>query len=250
MGVDRTCLVEDEVADAVEDRFAFIALRGLERMGVVTDEGIRSAVDEFVCLHPLLGNGLGGVFSSPMQTDDDHTSRMFAFQCLDALTKFFDCHLAHAGPLGEKGKVLQSHLNGGDHEYFSWFVGKKDRLLSLFLVVPCTNVCHPGSVNVADGAQETFASLVYAVIVSKVAMGDAVLVENRKPRWFSTKVKMFVDRCFDFGSGTFKVGNDKLTAAEKGVDTRGKEVVDGLRRVFVVKLSRSSFYELAHSTIQ
>ena len=143
---------------------------------------------------------------------------MLAFQRFDAFNKLLDCHLANAGTIGKKWIVLQSHLNGGEQKDFPWFIGKENRLLCFFLVFPSTKGNHTCGLNMVDGGEKTFASLIYAVVIREVAMGDAVLVEDGKPSGFSAKVKALIDRCFDFGCRTFEVGNNELAAVEKGID--------------------------------
>ena len=63
--------IEDEVAQAVKNRFAFVDLDVLGHMGVAADHGIGAAVDHPVGQALLLGVGPFDVFPSPMRVGDD-----------------------------------------------------------------------------------------------------------------------------------------------------------------------------------
>ena len=69
--VDGLLLVEDEVADAVEDGLAGDDFGGLQGVGVVPDETVGTGLDERTGFLPLLGQGSEGVFPSPVEGDDD-----------------------------------------------------------------------------------------------------------------------------------------------------------------------------------
>ncbi len=55
--VEGSVLVEDEVADAVIDRFPPVGLGRLERVAVVSYDGICPGIDQSVCLLALPGDG-------------------------------------------------------------------------------------------------------------------------------------------------------------------------------------------------
>ena len=69
--VDRAQSIEDEVTDAVEDGSAMVLLRGLERVGVMSNNQIGSCINEAMCIDHLLEDGAHGVLSSPMEGNDD-----------------------------------------------------------------------------------------------------------------------------------------------------------------------------------
>lgn len=71
-GVEWTLLVEDEVADAVEDGFAMVGFRGLKGMGVVTDDDVGASINECMSLQPLLGQRAQRMLSAPVQINDDN----------------------------------------------------------------------------------------------------------------------------------------------------------------------------------
>ena len=71
-GVKGFLLVEDEVADAVEDGLAPVGFRGLKGMGVVTDDDIGAGIDERMSLQPLLGQRAQCMLGSPMQINDNN----------------------------------------------------------------------------------------------------------------------------------------------------------------------------------
>ena len=60
-------MVEDKVADAVINLMATEVLDGLEGVGVVTDQDVGTRHDELMSFHTLTGNGLEGVFCTPMK---------------------------------------------------------------------------------------------------------------------------------------------------------------------------------------
>jgi hypothetical protein len=72
-------LVEDEVTDAIVDRFALILLDGLERMRMMTYEGIGTSVYEIMRLLTLQRNRFECMLTSPMERDDDETLRVLLF---------------------------------------------------------------------------------------------------------------------------------------------------------------------------
>lgn len=55
--VEGSVLVEDEVADAVIDRFSPVGLDRLKRVAVVSYDGICPGIDQSVCLLALPGDG-------------------------------------------------------------------------------------------------------------------------------------------------------------------------------------------------
>ena len=71
-GVKGFLLVEDEVADAVEDGLVPVGFSGLKGMGVVTDNDVGAGIDERMSLQPLLGQRAQRVLGSPVQINDDN----------------------------------------------------------------------------------------------------------------------------------------------------------------------------------
>ena len=69
-------LVEDEVADAVEDVAAAICFVSLQRMWMVTDDAVGTGIDAVVCKLALQRLGARMVFPPPMRCDDDNPPRM------------------------------------------------------------------------------------------------------------------------------------------------------------------------------
>ena len=67
LGVDGLLLVEDEVADAIIDVVPAIALDGLQGVGVMTDEGVGTGIDQSVGLQSLTGHGVLGMLATPVQ---------------------------------------------------------------------------------------------------------------------------------------------------------------------------------------
>lgn len=55
--IEGSVLVEDEVADAVIDRFSPVGLDRLKRVAVVSYDGICPGIDQSVCLLALPGDG-------------------------------------------------------------------------------------------------------------------------------------------------------------------------------------------------
>lgn len=69
--VEWLLLIKDEIANAIIDRLTLVEFIRLQRMRVVTDDGIGACINQGMGLQPLLWHGVQRVFSSPMQIDDD-----------------------------------------------------------------------------------------------------------------------------------------------------------------------------------
>lgn len=54
-GVERLLLVENEVADAVEDGLTAVGFGGLQGVGVMSDDDVGTGINQRVGLQPLLG---------------------------------------------------------------------------------------------------------------------------------------------------------------------------------------------------
>ena len=113
-GVEGTLLVEDEVADAVEDGFAMVGFSGLKGMGVVTDDDIGASIDERVSLQPLLGQRAQCMLGSPMQINDDNCDGIGHFDGFHPIEQGVEWLLADALAVGQVSEALQGKTVGGE----------------------------------------------------------------------------------------------------------------------------------------
>ena len=223
--VERLRLVEDEVADAVVDGAAAVGLDGLQRVGVVAHQGVGSGIDEAVGLHALGGNGLGRVFTAPVEADDDGTAGMLALQALDGGRERVDGHLAHTGLGGQVGIVFEGHLHRCEQEHLA---GRRREQHGLhgFLHRPSgSNGHHAGAADMLNGRGEALSALIDGVVVGEGQMGDAMTVQRRQPLGFTSKAEAFEDGLANFGGRTFEVGHDDVAGAEKAIDLGSEQMV-------------------------
>ena len=113
-GVERTLLVEDEVADAVEDGLATVGFSGLKGMGVVTDDDIGASIDERMSLQPLLGQRAQRMLGAPMQINDDNCDGIGHFDGFYPIEQRVKWLLADTLTVGQVSKALQGKTVGGE----------------------------------------------------------------------------------------------------------------------------------------
>ncbi len=68
---EREHLIEDEIAEAVEDDAVFIFFNRLKNVGMMTDDEIGSGVDSGVGKFGLFGGEGGGVFVAEVEGDEE-----------------------------------------------------------------------------------------------------------------------------------------------------------------------------------
>ena len=113
-GVKGLLLVEDKVADAVEDGFALVGFRGLKGMGVVTDDDIGAGIDERMSLQPLLGQRAQCMLSAPVQINDDNCDGIGHFDGFYPIEQRVKWLLADAFAVGQVSEALQGKTVGGE----------------------------------------------------------------------------------------------------------------------------------------
>ena len=113
-GVEWTLLVEDEVADAVEDGFAAIGFRGLKGVCVVTDDDIGAGIDKRMSLQPLLGQRAQRMLGSPVQINDDNCDGIGHFDGFHSVEQRVKWLLADALTVGQVSEALQGKTVGGE----------------------------------------------------------------------------------------------------------------------------------------
>ena len=106
-------LVKDEVANAVINRLTLVAFIRLQRMGVVTNDGIGASFYQSVGLQPLLGHRLQCVFCPPMQIDDDNSGGIGHFDGFYPIDQRVERLLTDAFSVRQIGKTLQWQAIGG-----------------------------------------------------------------------------------------------------------------------------------------
>ena len=105
-GVEGTLLVEDEVADAVEDGFAMVGFRGLKGMGVVTDDDIGAGIDERASLQPLLGQRAQRMLGAPVQINNDNCDGIGHFDGFHPVEQRVKWLLADTFTVGQVSEAL------------------------------------------------------------------------------------------------------------------------------------------------
>ena len=105
-GVEGTLLVEDEVADAVEDGLATVGFRGLKGVCVVTDDDIGAGIDERMSLQPLLGKRAQRMLGSPMQINDDNCEGIGHFDGFHPIKQRVKWLLADTFTVGQVSEAL------------------------------------------------------------------------------------------------------------------------------------------------
>lgn len=113
-GVEWFLLVEDEVADAVEDGLAAIGFRGLKGMCVVSDDDIGAGIDERMSLQSLLGQRAQRMLGSPMQINDDNCDGIGHFDGFHPIKQRVKWLLTDAFAVGQVSKALQGKTVGGE----------------------------------------------------------------------------------------------------------------------------------------
>jgi hypothetical protein len=111
-GVDVGLQVEDEIANAVVDGASTIGFYGLKRMGMMTDDGVGTGIDDAVCLTALGECRFQGVFRSPVQADEDTGVGRLAAERADATAEGVEALLTDTGFEWQKGKVLERQALG------------------------------------------------------------------------------------------------------------------------------------------
>ena len=112
-GVEGTLLVEDEVADAVEDGFAMVGFSGLKGMGVVSDDDISAGIDERMSLQPLLGQRAQRMLSAPVHINDDNCDGIGHFDGFHSVEQRVKWLLTDTLTVGQVSKALQGKTVGG-----------------------------------------------------------------------------------------------------------------------------------------
>lgn len=227
-GIEGTRLVEDEIADAVEDGAASVGLRGLKRVAVVANQGVGTGIDKSVRLHTLGRDGLDSMLGSPVQADDDSATWVPAFQTLDGRTERIDGLLADTGTVRQIGKVLECHLHGGKEEDLAWRAGQKDGLDGFVHCLTCTDRHHARPTDVVDGRDESLAPLIDAVIVGEVQVGDAMTMQDWQPRRLASEAETLEDRRLHLGGRAFEIGNDDVGCCKKAVNLPCKKQINSL----------------------
>ena len=84
LGVDGLCLVKDKVPYAIINGLVVIEFDALQRVTMVTDQGICTGINQLPGCYLLFKGRLCRVFPSPMQGDDDTGRRFVGANLSDA----------------------------------------------------------------------------------------------------------------------------------------------------------------------
>ena len=105
-GVEWFLLVEDEVADAVEDGLAAVGLGALQGVGVVPDDDVSTGIDERMSLQPLLGQRAQRMLGSPVQINDDNCDGIGHFDGFHSVEQRVKWLLTDAFTVGQVSEAL------------------------------------------------------------------------------------------------------------------------------------------------
>ena len=211
-------MVEDEVADAVVDAVAVVVLDGLEGMGVMADEDVGTGINQLAGFLALLGNGFQGVLSSPVKAHDDVGIRLRLAQAEDSLAKRIDAFLTDTGFVGQEGIVFERQSQRGKQPYGTGMIADKYGLDGFFQVIARTYGNHTRFADVLPGVHKSRTSLVDAVIVGQVEMGDVMLAERGEPFGLSTKNEFLEVRLDGLGSRALQIAHHVIRLTEQRID--------------------------------
>ena len=113
-GVERLLLVEDEVADAVEDWFTAVGFGGLQGVGVMSDDDVGAGINQGMGFQPLLGQRAQRVLGTPVQIDDDNRGGIGHFDGFHPIEQRVERLLADTFTVGQVGKTLQRQAVAGE----------------------------------------------------------------------------------------------------------------------------------------
>ena len=113
-GVKGFLLVEDEVADAVEDGLAAVGLGALQGVGVVPDDDVSTGINQRMGLEPLLGQRAQRMLSAPVQIDNDNRDGIGHFDGFHSVEQRVKWLLADALAVGQVSEALQGKTVGGE----------------------------------------------------------------------------------------------------------------------------------------
>ena len=225
-GVDGILLVEDEVADAVVDSVAVVILDGLQGMGVMADEHIGTGINQLAGFLALLGNGFQGVFAAPMEADDDIGIGLRLAQTEDSLVERIDVFLTDTGFVGQEGIVFECQPQRGKQPDRSRTAADEYRLYGFFHILPGSYGCHSGFADMLPGVDKSLASLVDAVVVGQVQVGDVMLAEHGEPFGLSAE-NIFLEVGLDGPGGrTLQIAHHIIRLTEQRIDAFREKVFD------------------------
>ena len=111
--VEWLLLIKDEIADAVINGLSLVEFIRLQRVRVVTDDGIGACINQGMGLQPLLWHGAQRMFCSPMQIDDDDCGGIGHFDGFYPIDQRVERLLTDAFSVRQIGKTLQWQAIGG-----------------------------------------------------------------------------------------------------------------------------------------
>lgn len=224
-GVDVGLQVEDEIANAVVDGASTIGFYGLKRMGMMTDDGVGTGINDAVCLTALGECRLQGVFRSPVQTDEDTGVGRLAAERADATAEGVEALLTDTGFEWQEGEVLERQALGDKEPDGARTRAEENGLGGLAQGNACPDGYHASLKDVAAGVEQSLASLVYAVVVGEVQVSKTVAVQDVEPCRFTTKNEPLVDGASQGRHRTLQIAYDNVAARQQRVDGRREKTV-------------------------
>ena len=221
-------LVEDEIADAVEDLVTAEVLDGLEAVGVVADKDVGTGKDELVGLMTLKGYRLKRVLAAPVERDDDDGGGVGTAQPEHPFHEGIHRFLADAGLVRQVGKVLEGKTQGRYEPDMARLGGQEHGLGSFGHRLSCADGHHSRLFDIPLCINQSIPPLVDGVVVSEVQVGDAMLTEGVEPFWFGAEDETLEDGCLNLSGWTLEIAHDNLCRTKHGVDAIRKEMADSV----------------------
>ncbi len=150
----------------------------------------------------------------PVQCHDDEGFGLLPSQGRYAVQERVERFLADAGFPRQIGEVLERQAQGGQQENGPRQAVEQNGSGGLLLVGAGPHGCHAGPSYILPSVFQSPPSLVNAVVVGKVEVGDAMSLEGIKPLWLSSEDEIFKDRTHNGRCRALKVGNHQLRLTE------------------------------------
>ena len=88
----------------------------------MTDQHVGTSKNQTVGLKALAGYGLQGMFTTPVQRDDDHSLRVLSFDGADSHQQRVERLLADARLLRQVAEVLKGQPQRGYKPHLPWII--------------------------------------------------------------------------------------------------------------------------------
>lgn len=207
-------LVEHEVAEAVEYGAGVDVFHGLHDVWMVSYDGIRPGLHQFMGVMTLLYVGMGLEFCAPVQYGHDERRRMLCLVLSDSACKSVDGGTAYI-------RLTLCVLPVFKREEYGIEDGHLDSLFPddgggelLFHGISVAQRGNAGCMKGLVGVSQSLPPLVIGMVVGYGGVSDADLPEVFCPFGFSPEDEPFVERSGTGGQWAFQVDDHGIGLAE------------------------------------